>query len=1485
MDKNLKKKTGAVMVVGGGITGMQSALDLAHSGFKVYLVEKNTSIGGRMSQLDKTFPTNDCSMCMLSPKLIEVAKHRNIEIITGAELKALEGEEGNFKAVISKKPRFIDLDKCTGCGDCVDVCPVELPSEFEQALNKNKAVSRRYPQAIPGAMAITKTFRPPCKLNCPAGCNGQGYIALCSQGKYLEAFNHIRQWIPLPATIGRICHHPCEQSCNRAQLDQPLGIAPLKAFIADTVYRMRKEGALPPEEKPIIDRNKPAVAVVGSGPSGLTCAYELARHGYPVTVYEAASLPGGMLQWAIPAYRLPKDILQAEIKNLLDAGIDLKLNSPVDNNTSRELLNSHGYKAIFLAIGTQKSRGLDIPGVDTPGVIQALDLLRDTAAGEQVKLGKKVLVIGGGNVALDCARTCLRLGCKDVNIVYRRTRAEMPANPWEIEEAAEEGVNFINGWGPKEIIAAGGKVAAMEFVKFSSSSSDGRKSAPTFDSGVTNRIDCDTVILAIGQTTDLSILPKNSKIKTGREGLIMVDPVTLATDMPGIFAGGDAVSGPKSAVEAIAHGHEAAVSIERYLSGLDLKEGRIKPEEEAAPLPAGKHPKIKRVDQRMLPVQQRMTGFDEVAQPYSAEEAKREADRCLDCGLCSECLQCVAVCQANAIDHSQRAQEINLEIGSVILAPGFDIFDARLKGEYGYGRMPNVVTSLEFERILSASGPFQGQVKRPSDGKHPVKIAWIQCVGSRDKSCGRDYCSSVCCMYATKEAIIAKEHESSIQPTIFYNDIRAFGKGFERYYESAKEKFGVRYINSIPSSVKELQKSRNLLLEYLDPDGEKIQEEFDMVVLSVGLIPSEGTRDLAERVGVKLDKFGFCEVDELEPNKTSRPGIFAAGAFTAPIDIPESVMSASGAACLAGQVIAEARGSQVSEKVYPPETDVDGQEPRVGVFVCRCGSNIARVVDVPAVVEYAKTIPGVVYAEENLYTCSTDTQDKLIRIIREKGINRVVVASCSPRTHEPLFQDTIREGGLNKYLFDMANIRDQCSWVHATHIPESTVKAKDLVRMAVARSVTLQPLNQQRAEVTRRALVIGGGISGMTAALAIAAQGFEAVLVEREKELGGNLKNIYFLENSNPGELLANTIAQVEAEPKIKLFKGAVVKKMNGFLGNYVTDILTDKAEIETVQHGVTIIATGGSEYRPVEYQYGKSPGILTQLEMEKRIFDQVDDIKNAKSVVMIQCVGSREAEHLYCSRVCCSQAINNAIRLKEINPQMDISILYRDIRSYGLHELQYRRARELGVTFIHFEPDRKPEVTLNGGKLLVKVMDKALNREIDLEPDFVVLSAAVRPQPDAEEFASNLKLPLTQDRFIMEAHMKLRPLDLVNEGMYLCGLAHAPKNVAESIVQARGAVSRALTVLSQPYLMVGGVVSVVDPDKCVACLTCVRSCPYDVPVINKEGVASIEPAACQGCGICASVCPRKAITLQHYSDKQIIAKVDALAEPVAERS
>ncbi len=1469
------------MVVGGGISGMQSALDLANSGFKVYMVEETTSIGGRMAQLDKTFPTNDCAMCMISPKLIEVDKHLNIEIITNSKIQSIEGEPGRFNVKVLKKPRYIDIDKCSSCGDCVEACPVTQLNEFEEGLSNRKAVFKRYPQAIPSANAISKGPRPPCKLTCPAGCNGQGYVALISQRKFAEALAHIKQWIPIPAAIGRICHHPCEQQCNRGEIDEPIAIAPLKRFAADIVRQKRQEGTISVEEKPQIDPSKPKVAVVGSGPSGLTCAYDLAQQGYPVTIFEAGPKPGGQLQTAIPKYRLPKEIVDADVQDIIDLGIELKLNTPINGNPSLTDLKNQGYQAIYLGIGAINGRGLPIPGIDLPQVLLSLDFLRNANLGKETGMGKKVVVVGGGNVTMDVARMAIRLGAEEVNSVCLESRDEMPAHEWEIEEAIEEGVRMNPSWGPKQILAKDGNVCAIEFEKCLSVFDSEGRFAPTFDKETVSAFECDTVIMAIGQATDLSVLPQDTAVKNNR-GFIVVDPVTLATDEAGVFAGGDGVTGPKSAVDAISHGHEAAISIDRYLNGADLSEGREKPQQESAPVPAGRYEKVARVHPVKASPESRISSFAEIEATYTEDQAVAEASRCLNCGICSECLQCVSVCQANAIDHTMKEEVLDLAVGSVILAPGFKPYDPNyIEGDYGYNRMRNVVTSLEFERILSASGPFQGQVIRPSDGRHPEKVAWIQCVGSRKAEIGKDYCSSVCCMYATKQAIIAREHDSRIHPTIFNMDIRAFGKGFERYYVTAQEKFGVKYIQSMPSpQVKEMGNG-NLLLEYMSEDGQsKSAEEFDMVVLSIGLEPSESTMEMTQALGIETDRFGFCKTNEFDPNQTSLPGIYVCGAFDSPMDIPESVMNASSAALLASQEITEARGTLVTEKTYPEERDISNEEPRVGVFVCRCGSNIARVVNVPGVAEYAATLPNVAHAEENLYTCSTDTQIKIIEAVKEHNLNRVVVASCSPRTHEPLFQDTCREAGINKYLFEMANIRDQCSWVHATHMPEATEKAKALVRMAVARACTLEQLYEAPSSLIKAGLVIGGGAAGMKAAIGLASQGFECVLVEREIELGGNLRHIYYTEekDSDPQAFLKSLIQQVENEPKITIYKGAEVKDCSGYVGNYHTNIVTSDGENVQVDHGIVIMATGAVEYKPEgEYLYGESDNVMTQHELEERIAKNGIDAGKLKSVVMIQCVGSREPDHNYCSRVCCTAAIKNAIKLKDANPDVNIYVLYRDMRTYAMKELDYQEARNKGVLFIRFKPERKPDVSEADGKLKVKVFDPVLDAEILIPADKLILSTAIRPQPDATEFSSKLKLPLTADGFYMEAHMKLRPLDFVNEGMYLCGLAHSPKSISESLAQAQGAASRAVTILSQPHLMSGGVVSVVNQGVCVACLTCVRVCPFGVPKINEDGVAEIEPAACQGCGICASACPCSAISVQHYKDGQLMAKCAAL--------
>ena len=857
----------------------------------------------------------------------------------------------------------------------------------------------------------------------------------------------------------------------------------------------------------------------------------------------------------------------------------------------------------------------------------------------------------------------------------------------------------------------------------------------------------------------------------------------------------------------------------------------------------------------------------------------------IDTGNCiffqkGKCKACEKFCVSNAIDFEQQDEIVEIEVGSVILAPGFKPFDpAFIKPEYGYGRLANVVTSLEFERILSASGPFEGQVLRPSDGKHPKKIAWIQCIGSRDASCNREYCSAVCCMYATKQLIIANEHDPEVEATVFYNDIRAYGKGFERYYERAKKIPGTRYLWGRPLVVREMPESSNIKLRYSADDRGISEEEFDMVVLSVGLEPCTNTADLANTFGIELDRFGFCKTDPMKPGMTTRPGIYVCGVFEAPMDIPDSVQNASAAAFLASKPIVEARGSLVAEKTYPNEKDISGEEPRIGVVVCRCGSNISRVVDVPSVVEYAKELPGVAYATEEIYACSTDSTARIVGLIEEHRLNRVMVASCSPRTHEILFQEMCREAGLNKFLFEMANIRDQCSWVHGEHPSEATEKAKDLVRMAVSRSATLEPLHQTESSLTRTGLVIGGGLAGMTASLGLAQQGYECVLIVKTSELGGNLKNIYYTleKDSDPQLLFADLKKQIEHEPRITVYKDADLKRTSGYIGNFISTIKTPAGTVD-YEHGIVIVATGAQEFKPDEYLYGVNPKVLTQLELEKAIFENDTKVRASETVVMIGCVGSRSQEHPYCSRICCSQSIKNAIKLKEMNPDIDVYLLHRDIRTYAFNEIYYIEALNRGVKFIRFEDENTPDVQLvNEGKkeaLRVTVVDRLLNDSLVIDADIVVLSVAtVAPHENNRNLAQILKVPLNEDKFFMEAHLKLRPLDFVVEGMYFCGLAHSPKSIPETIAQANGAVARAVTVLSQPYLMAGGVVSVVSPDGCVACLTCVRICPFNVPRINENGVAEIEAAACQGCGICASACPCNTINVQHYKDKQIMAK------------
>ena len=852
-----------------------------------------------------------------------------------------------------------------------------------------------------------------------------------------------------------------------------------------------------------------------------------------------------------------------------------------------------------------------------------------------------------------------------------------------------------------------------------------------------------------------------------------------------------------------------------------------------------------------------------------------DRDKCVGCGLCSK------VCLAEAVEYDDNESTEEIRVGAVILAPGFDEFDATMKPEYGYGRYPNVVTSIEFERILSASGPFDGHVLRPSDGDIPKNIAFIQCVGSRDTSCGNNYCSAVCCTYAIKEAVIAKEHVSEeLDTTIFFMDMRTYAKGFEEYYQRAQSEHEVRFVRCRVSSVKEDPETNNLIIAYETEDGKLKKEEFDLVVLSVGLEPSRKAGELAEKLGVELDDYDFCRTSQLAPLETSRQGVFVCGAFQGPKDIPETVAQASGAAAKVSELLASARGSEAMQKEYPPEIDVSTEEPRIGVFICHCGINIAGVVDIKEVLEYTRQLDDVVYVEANLYTCSQDTQERIRETIKEHNINRFVVASCTPRTHEPLFQDTLRGAGLNRYLFEMTNIRDQCSWVHQREPEEATRKAKDLVKMAIAKARYLEPLEEVSIDLVNKALVVGGGLAGMTATLSLAEQGFETHLVEKEAELGGYLRNAHYTLSGDDIEgYLAQTVDRIMSNELIHAHTGAEIESIEGFVGNFLTTLSPGGEQIE---HGAVIVATGGTELKPDEYLYGEDDRVVTQQELEQLIADpqsQESRIKNLKSLIMIQCVGSRCEERPYCSRVCCAEAIKNALKLKELNPEINIYVLYRDLRSYGYAEDYYKEARENGILFIRYEDDSKPEVMAQDGQLLVSVRDLILDEPLVLEADLLALSTAVLPA-DNEELAKMLKVPLTQNGFFLEAHVKLRPVDFATDGVYLCGTAHSPMNIEECISQASGCAARAAVLLSKDAIVVAPTVSVVDEELCVGCGLCETVCQFNaIAVEDTESgrAARVTSASCKGCGTCGASCPQHAITMMHFTNEQLLAQVGAL--------
>jgi heterodisulfide reductase subunit A len=845
------------------------------------------------------------------------------------------------------------------------------------------------------------------------------------------------------------------------------------------------------------------------------------------------------------------------------------------------------------------------------------------------------------------------------------------------------------------------------------------------------------------------------------------------------------------------------------------------------------------------------------------------------------CKICVPVCRSRAIDFDQQPEERELKVGAVVMAPGFGRISEETLAKYGFGKHPDVVTSIEFERLLNPSGPFQGEVRCLSDKRHPRKIAFIQCVGSRDLGCDNGYCSSVCCMYAIKEAMVAKEHDPEAEITIYYMDMRTQGKDFDAARKRAEEQMGIKFVRARVADV--MPWNQQLKLTYSTLAGTHHFEPYDMVVLSVGLDAPKDAKGLADLTGFELNQYDFCKTESFAPLATTRPGVLVAGAFHGPKDIPESVTQSSAAAGLAAGLLREQRGQGTVIKSYPSEEET-GEEVRIGVFVCHCGINIGGVVDVPEVTQYAGDMENVVYYTDSLYSCSQDAQEVIKEKIKEHNLNRVVVAACSPRTHEPLFQETLKDAGLNRCLFEMVNIRDQCSWVHANEPEAATSKSRDLVRMGVAKARHIRPLPEQTVPVTPRALILGGGIAGMTAALSLAEQGFASFLIEKNSQLGGNLRNLErTLQGDKTADLLKNLTAAVKKNKLITVLTSTDLVEVNGFVGNFTSVVKTTtgkKTSEKSLEHGVIVIATGGREHDPARV-LGKEPvkskKIVTQQQLEKRLAGRAKD-RAPGSVVMVQCAGSRGDDLAYCSKVCCNHAVKNALRIKEINPASQVVVLYREMRTYGFAEDLYRQARENGVIFIPYYTDRMPEISTKGSKVRVSFYDPILQDEVAMDPDLVALSVGIVPE-GTKELSKLLKIPVNADDFYLEAHVKLRPVELPVSGVYVCGLAHSPKPLDETIVQAQAAAAKAAIPLVQGHVEVEPTVSNVDQDICIGCGLCASLCPYqaiEMVKVDKKRKAQTIVASCKGCGICAAHCPTFAISMGGFTDEQISSQIEA---------